>query len=624
MGDVAGMKPGRNDRCPCGSGKKFKHCCEGKALLQAAAPSPTEFSQLVALYNTGRHAELESQARVLLEQYPDSGFAWKLLGVALLMQGKAALPAFQKSAELLPDDAEAHYNLGVALKNLGLFDDAVTSYRHAIKIKPDYFEAHSNLGNTLKQLDLFSDAVACYRRALKFKPDSAEVHYNLGNTLIDLGQLGDAEICFRRAIAIQPDFSDAHSNLLLSLNYTGNYSASDCLAQARQFGHMVARKVESQFTTWLCATNPKRLRVGLVSGDLREHSVGHFLENLLTHIDPTIIELIAYPTQQLEDALTARIKPHFAAWKPLFSLNDKAASQLIHADGVHVLIDLAGHTRHNRLQLFAWKPAPVQSTWLGYFATTGMTEMDYIIGDKWMLPDEESHHFVEKSWRLSGAHSCLTPPQEDIEVEKLPALQNQFITFGSLNNPAKMNARVVACWARILSKIPNSRLYLNARTLRDDAHIKSIIKRFSAHGISENRLILESTTGRAAALNSYNRIDIALDPFPYPGGTTSYEALWMGVPILTMQGSNYISHLGESIMHNAGLADWVAMDVDDYVAKAVFHTDDLNRLANLRAGLRQRVLASPLFDAQRFARSFEEALWRMWQKYQADSASQYT
>ncbi|MEQ1527511.1 MAG: glycosyltransferase, partial [Gallionella sp.] len=328
------------------------------------------------------------------------------------------------------------------------------------------------------------------------------------------------------------------------------------------------------------------------------------------------LELIAYTNSPKEDDLTRRIKPHFAHWREIYALGDQAAAQLIHDDGIHVLLDLSGHTAYNRLPVFAWKPAPIQTTWLGYFASTGVAEMDYILGDKWLLPENEANHFIEKGWQLAGAHSCLTPPAEQVSTATLPALRSQTITFGTLNNLAKMNDRVVACWARILTSIPNSQLYFNTKALHDETVKRSIIDRYAAHGIAANRLILESTTGRLAALNSYNRIDIALDPFPYPGGTTSYEALWMGVPILTMQGHNYISHLGESILHNAGLPDWIARDEDDYVAKAIQFAGDLPKLAALRAGLREQVLASPLFNASRFAKHFEEALWGMWQAKQ--------
>jgi protein O-GlcNAc transferase len=578
--------------------------------MQQTQPPPAEMDALLALYNTRRFAELEIKARRLVDQFPTSAYIWELLGLSLQMQGKDSLHAFQRTAELLPNDAGAHYNLGSVQKTLGQLDEALASYGRALELKPDYADAHYNLGNALKELGQIDAAVSSYRQALEINPDFAEAYYNLGHALKDLGQFEGSVACYRQALELKPDYSDAWSALLFSLNYT-NRTLEYCLEEAREYGRKVGQKA-SRFTDWRCSAQPERLRVGVVSGDLYNHPVGYFLESVLSQINQTRIELIAYPTHHKEDELTARIRPFFSAWKPLVGLSDEAAANLIHADGVHVLIDLSGHTGRNRLPVFAWKPAPVQVTWLGYFATTGVAEMDYILGDKWLLPDGEAHHFVEKGWRLSGSISCLTPPHEDIKVEKLPALQNQSITFGTLNNSSKMNGRVVACWARILNAIPNSRLYLNMRNLRDNALRKSVIERYAAHGVAENRLILEPTTGRIAAFNSYNRMDIALDPFPYPGGTTSYEALWMGVPVLTMRGDKYISHLGESIMHHAGLPDWIAADEEDYIAKAVAFASDLEHLAKLRAGLRQQVLASPLFDAPRFARNFEHALWGMW------------
>ena len=643
------MKLGRNDPCSCGSGKKYKNCCLGKTEFHPphpSAPTPREISQLDEMFIAGRFAELEKFAHSLLKLYPDSGIVWKLYGLSLQMQGKDALFALRKAAEFLPNDAEAHgnlaallrargqldaavasgrralqirpnfaeahNNLGVALRDLGQPDEAVACYVRALEIKPDFIEVYNNLGGALKDLGRLDEAVANYRRALQRKPDFAEAHNNLGLAFKDLGRFDDALTSFRRALEIKPDYLEARNNLLFTLNYTAHPSEY-CLEEARKYGRMVSQKVSTRYSSWQCTDSPQRLRVGMVSGDLHNHPVGYFLESLLANLDPARVELIAYPTDLTVDTLTERIKPYFAAWKPLYTLNDADAARLIHADGVHVLLDLSGHTGHNRLPVFAWKPAPVQATWLGYFATTGVAEMDYILGDKWTLQDGEEHHFVEKGWRLSGALSCLSPPKEDVKVEALPALRNRFITFGTLNNSAKMNERVVACWARILNEIPDSRLYLNMSSLRDHSLRKSVIERYAAQGIPENRLILEPTSGRVAALNSYNRIDIGLDPFPYPGGTTSYEALWMGVPILTMKGSNYVSHFGESIMHNAGLSDWIAANEDEYIAKAIALSGDLESLANLRSSLRARVLASPLFDAKRFAQDFEDALWGMWQ-----------
>ncbi|MGA7750996.1 MAG: tetratricopeptide repeat protein, partial [Gallionella sp.] len=280
----------------------------------------------------------------------------------------------KNAAELLPHDAEAHGNLAAALRALGLLDDAVASGRRALKINPNFAEAHNNLGVALQDLGQLDDAVASYRRAISIKPDFSEAHNNLGSALKELGQLDNGLASYSRALQINPDFAKARSNFLQVLNYSTNYSVSYGLEQAQQYGRMAAKKVTSRFSAWHCAAKPERLRVGMVSGDLNNHPVGYFLESLLAHLDQTRVELIAYPTVHMEDKLSTRIKPCFAAWKPLSGLSDAAAARLIHADGVHVLIDLSGHTAHNRLPVFAWKPAPVQVSWLGYFATTGVAE----------------------------------------------------------------------------------------------------------------------------------------------------------------------------------------------------------------------------------------------------------
>jgi len=285
-----------------------------------------------------------------------------------------------------------------------------------------------------------------------------------------------------------------------------------------------------------------------------------------------------------------------------------------------VLIDLSGHTKHNRLPVFAWKPAPVQVTWLGLPATSGVAEMDYVLGDPWAIPEQCEDQFTEAVWRMPDSYLCLTIPASPIQVAPLPALVSGHVTFGSFNNLTKMNDSVVAVWARILTSVPNSRLLLKAKQLSDAAVCTQTLQRFAAHGIAPERMQLQGIlASRNEHLATYNKVDIALDTFPYPGVTTSVEALWMGVPVLSMQGDRFLSCTASSIAHNAGLAEWIAAGQDDYVAKAVRYASDLPRLAVLRAGLRQQVLASPLFDAPRFARHFEEALWGMWQRHREQS-----
>jgi len=733
------VKAGRNDPCPCGSGKKYKKCChdrfEAPSALQpleqveiatpkysvkSTAPTPDEINQLVTLFNSGRYAETQSRAHLLVEQYPDSGLAWKVLGASLQVQGNDALPALQRATKLLPDDADAHsnlgtalqnlgrtvdavasyrraleikpdfaeahynlgnallglgqldlavasyrraleikpyninalYNLGNALKTLGQLDDAVASYRRVLEIKPDFAEAHYNLGATMKGLGRVQDAVMSYRRALEIKPDIAELHYNLGNALLDLGLLEDAVASYRsaleikpdsaeancnlgaallglgrladavassrRAQQIKPDFLEVHSNLLFIHNYLSDQPAAMLLGEARRFGELAARQAHA-YTDWRNFPDFGRcLRVGFVSGDLRDHPVGYFAESILVALASDTsgqLELIAYYNHFHADAVTERIKTCCHGWHSTAGLSDEALAQQIRDDGIDILIDLSGHTAHNRLPVFAWKPAPVQASWLGYFATTGVAAMDYLIADPSVLPEAEEAHFTEKIWRLPETRLCFTPPDVDVQVALLPALSNGYITFGCFNNLAKMNDAVVALWSRVLQAVPGSRLFLKTKQLTDPAVRQIVADRFVAHGIGAGRLILEGPAPRPVYFSAYHRVDIALDPFPYPGGTITAESLWMGVPVLTLMGERFLSRQGVGLLTNAGLTEWIAADAGDYVVRAVSHAGDLQRLAMLRNGLRQQVLASPLFDARRFARHFETALRGMWRKW---------
>jgi predicted O-linked N-acetylglucosamine transferase (SPINDLY family) len=439
----------------------------------------------------------------------------------------------------------------------------------------------------------------------------------LGNALRDLGRLEEAEASYRQAISLKPDFAEAHSNLLF-LQSSCAFDSALHLKEALTYANAISKKVSSRFAEWSCVKKPQRLRIGFVSGDLRNHPVGYFIESLLTQLNSSSVELFAYPTNLIEDELTTRIKPRFASWTPLFNKSDKAAAQLIHNDGVHILIDLSGHTANNRLPIFAWKPAPIQISWLGYWATTGVPEIDYVLGDPHVTPYDEANHFTEKIWQLPEIHLCLTEPNVTLEVKPLPALSTGTITFGCFNKLAKMTDEVVALRAQILKAVPGSKLFLKAKQLGVASGRDTVLERFSRHDITADRLILEGRSPRAEYLASYNRMDIALSPFPYGGVTTSAEGLWMGVPVLTKRGDRFLSHVGETIAHNAGLSDWIAADEDEYVAKAVAFSSDLKGLAKLRADLRGQLLSSPLFNSSRFASHFEKAVWSMWELWEEE------
>jgi predicted O-linked N-acetylglucosamine transferase (SPINDLY family) len=554
---------------------------------------------------------------------PDDAETLSVLGLALHDLGKFVEAATQcrNALKLDPNHAAAHNNLGLALHSLGLYEQSAASCRQAIALRPNFAEAHNNLGNALIDVGQLYAAMQSYRRAIELKPNFAEAHNNLGGTLKDTGQFEASIASYRRAVELRPDYFEAHSNLLFTLSYTASTTPAAYLAEALRYGASVTNKVTRQFDSWLCAPQPQRLRIGFVSGDFCNHPVGYFTESLLAQLVALRVELFAYSSNPKQDELTARIRPHFTTWRDVYSLSEEQTAQRIHQDGIHILIDLAGHTAKNCLPAFAWKPAPVQFSWLGYFASTGVDAMDYLLADQHILPVADEGHFSEVIWRLPNSYLCFTPPNIPIQTGNLPALANGHVTFGSFNNLTKMNEAVIGLWARVLLAVPESRLFLKTKQLNDAQVCDTVRAQFAAHGVNAERLLLEGASPRAELLAAYQRMDIALDPFPYPGGTTSVEALWMGVPVLTRCGDRFLSHMGESILHNAGLPDWIARNDDDYVTKAAAHAADLNKLAALRAGLRQQVLASPLFDAPCFAANFEQALWGMWQNWRTQQGT---
>jgi predicted O-linked N-acetylglucosamine transferase (SPINDLY family) len=611
------MKPSRNDSCPCGSGKKYKHCCERKAatIPTPSVPTLAELNQLIALFNLGHLAEVENQSRILTDRFPESAVAWKLLGASLhrLGQGQNALPALVRATALLPKDAETHYNLGVTQESLGHFNEAVASYRKSLALQPNSAATLNNLGFSLQSLGQLDNAVTHYRLAIKIKPDYIGAYHNLGNVLRDIGEIDESITSCRSALAINPDFTEARSNLLFSLNYTATHANESCLEEARQYGQIVRKKVAARFSAWQCEAHPKRLRVGVVSGDLRHHPVGYALKNLLEQLNPNRVELIAYPTIQTVDEFTTLIQPFFAAWKPLSSLSNAAAARLIHTDKINVLLDLSGHTGHNGLPIFAWKPAPIQVSWLGYFATTGVAEMDYLITSQAAVPEAHQQQFSEKIWYLPDTWLSFSPPDDSLIATPLPAIKNKYVTFGCFQRLDKIGDAVLGAWAKILTRLPNAHLYMACKQLSEPTVLARFKRHLQSHGIDLARVEIQcATKTRALFLARYADVDIMLDSFPYPGVTTTCEALWMNVPTVTLAGNTLLSRQGAGVLTAANLNEWIAHDEDDYVAKAIHFASDLPKLGELRSTLRERVRVSPLFDAPRFAKHFEDALWGMW------------
>ena len=550
----------------------------------------------------------------LAEAHSNLGLLYGALG-----KGDAAVESFKKALSIRPDFTWAHCNLGNVLAEQGNLPAAIESYRNALATNPDHVETWVNLGNALNAQDDLDAAVDCYRKALSIKPKHALAWVNICVPLQAQGNIDAAIDSFRKALALEPDFA-AHSGLLFLLSFHPGYTPPQRLAEARRYGADVMARAKP-FERWLCAPSvgapaTRPLRVGLVSADLRTHPVGFFVESILAHLDPARVKLVAYPTSPREDETTARLKPRFAAWNSIVDLSDEAAAARIRSDGIHILIDLAGHTAHNRLPVFAWRPAPVQASWLGYFATTGVPTMDYLLADSVSVPASLPEQFTERIWYLPDTRFCFTPPADSARLQPtpLPAARNGYITFGCFQNFLKLNDTVLAAWGRLLTTLPNARLRLLNRQMRYPAARGRLHDRLRHFGIAPERLTMVGHMPREDYLIAHADVDIILDTFPYPGATTTCEALWMGVPTVTLAGDTLISRQGASLLASVGLEDWIAVDVDDYVARALAHAADVDRLAQLRFTLRKKALASPLFDPVRFARNLEAALEGMWER----------
>ena len=458
-------------------------------------------------------------------------------------------------------------------------------------------------------------ALANHTHAIGLRPGFAEAFANRGNVLQDMGRLEQAAADYRNAIEFSPNYELAYTSLLMLLNYIPDYDPEEKYKLALQYGDLVKQRVTENFVHNGCDPKPNKLRVGFVSGDFHSHPVGFFLENFLRAADCTALELIAYPSLNFSDQLTERIKPYFSQWTPIYGLDDIAAAERIHQDGVHVLIDLAGHTQKHRLPVFAQKPAPLQVSWLGYFATTGIKEIDYLLGDPYVTPEKSQEGFTERIWRLPASRWCASEPEYEVNLSALPALNNGHITFGCFGNYTKLNDAVVSLWVELLSVVPTSKLLLKTKQFRDPQVTEEALVRFTAQGIVKERLVLEAPDSRDKYFSAYNRIDITLDTFPFTGGTTSVDSLWMGVPVITLAGDSLVSRQGVGLLCNTDLSDWVAQDRAEYLTKAVKFANDVDYLAALRQRLRAQVTRSTLFDAPQFARHFEQAMWAMWGKH---------
>lgn len=591
-----------------------------RQAIRQNGQNPDYFSNLGnAFYGRGKLDEAVAAYRRAISIKPDHAESLSNLGVTLLGQGKLdeAVAAYRRAIGIKPDYAEAHSNLGNALKEQGQLAEAVAAYRQAISIKPDHAKAYSNLGNALREQGKHDEAVAACRQAISIKPDIAEAYSNLGVGLQEQGKLDEAVAAFRQAISIKPGYAEAFSNLLFCLNYDDKSTVDHLFAAHREWDERYGRQAPRPTAYANDRDVGRQLKIGYLSPDFRSHSVAHFVEPLLQGHDRQAVEVFCYAEVRRPDTVTAHLQGLADHWLMTVGLSDDELAERIRMDGIDILVDLAGHTANNRLRVFSRKPAPVQATWLGYPNTTGLDAIDYRLVDAVTDPAGEADAWASETLvRLEGGFLCYGGLTAAPEPRALPCLMAGAVTFGSFNNPAKVSATTFDAWATLLSRLSQARLLLKGKPFADAGTRGLFLAHLGERGVAAERVELVAwVPGVAAHLAAYHRVDIALDPFPYNGTTTTCEALWMGVPVVTLRGDRHAGRVGASLLSQIGLPDLIANSVEEYVEIAVALAGDPARLIDLRGSLRPRMAASPLCDGRAFARKIETVFRTMWQHW---------
>jgi len=565
----------------------------------------------------GRYREALDAQNALLAREPGFAPAWSEKGWVLRALGEppAALDAFEAALAIDPQLAAAWSGKGLALFDLGRYSAALAAYETALAHDPQAFEARFGHASTLEQLKRYDEAREAYETFVAEQPENADVFSNLGNVYRNIGRLDDAEEALRHSLALQPDRPLTHSNLLLTMLYRPDVSPEALLeahnAYGRQFGAPAGR-----YTSWPNDLDPDRpLAVGVLSAELFRHAVAPWLMPLLDGRDPERLSLTCYSMRHTEDELTEQIKGLVDGWHQVVGLNDQELASRIRDDGIDVLLEISGHTTNNRLACLALKPAPVQAHWLGYPYTTGLEAIDFIIMDSVAVRPGEEVNFAETVIRLPGGRFCYQAPAGAPRVAAPPVMRRQTVTFGSFNNLTKLSDDVLDAWCTLLHRVPTARLVIKATALDDREAAEQLAGALVERGIAADRFELRGTSSYVKLLGEYADIDIALDPFPFCGGATSCDALWMGVPVVTLPGWQPVSRQTEGFLRAIGRSEWIARDRDDYIDIATRLASNPLRLQDLRLSQRDEMRNSALCDVSRLCREMDDAIRFMWQRY---------
>jgi protein O-GlcNAc transferase len=585
--------------------------CE-KALSLLPNNADLHYYYASALLGLGRLEEAAQNLRQALEMKPAWPQALSSLGVALKQLGQLAeAEQCQRQAiALQPSFVEAYGNLGSVLLAREQWPEAEDYCHQALTLRPDYAEAYANLGIALRGQGRLTEATASLQRAVTLRPDFAAAHLNLGFVLRNCRRLQESAASFQRTITLQPKMSSAHSNFLMLLQYTDELTMEQWKNALKAFSHALADY--PRFDHQRSLLN-RRLRIGYVSADFRMHSCSWFFGALLANHNRAAFEIFCYSNVLNPDSVTEQLQKESEHWHNIAGLSVDSTAQLIHNHKIDILIDMSGHTAGNCLEVFACKPAPIQVSWLGFPGSTGVAEIDYRLSDIWLTPEDTPEYFSEKIWNLQRPVHCYAPIGNAPPVAPLPASRNGYLTFGSFNNLTKLTDETIALWASALRAIPRSRLVLKDLSTRDAGVRNGILDVFATHGILPERItFLEQQAWIVDHLASYGEVDIALDTYPYNGATTTMEALWMGVPVISLVGNRTSARYGLSFLSGAGLPELAVDSPEAYVKAALKLSNNLEYLSEQRMQLRQRIAQSPLCNGSDFARSMENAFSQMW------------
>ena len=602
--------------------KKEKYANAEKIALSVIKQNPKNsqvWTILGGIYSIKKNYPKAIDAcKKYIEILPNDPEGYNNLGYIFLIQDNfdEAEICYKKMINLDPHQAKGYYNLGIVFEKQKDLYNAINYFRKAISINPKYIEVYINLALVLKNSGQILEANEEIEKALSIDPNNIEALNNLGNILHIQGKTHEAVDVVKKALKIDPKSSFLNNNKNYYLNfsnlYTKDFIFNEHIEFDKQFGNL---NKKLNFLNIKKKIGIDKINIGYVSGDFKQHSVSFFFQPLLENHDREKFNIYCYSNNQFSDNITVKIKLLSKKWTEIFDKSDNEVFDIIVNDKIDILVDLSGHTNGNRLIVFAKKPAPIQITWLGYPNTTGLSSIDYRFTD--MITDpigQTEKYYSENLYRLPNNFLCFTGEEETVLTREIPFIRNNYITFGSFNNFSKITDETIKIWSSILNIIPNSRLVL--KTSRENLEFNRFIKLFSNEGVEKKRIdYINRISNYQDHLELYNKIDIALDTFPYNGTTTTFEALWMGVPVITKKGNSHVSSVGASVLINIGLQNFIAKDLNQYIDVAKRNSTDINYLKTLRLSLRDNLKKSSLCDGLSFAKDIEEAYKFTYQDY---------